>query len=70
MIKVHSISLQSKAKREKNEMSTERLFFNGINAAGGDYLLPAMTPRQISAIAQGEVRDADHLRELRSWYRR
>jgi hypothetical protein len=47
-------------------MSTE-LVFNGINGATGDYLLPPMTPEQISQIAQGEELDEEHLKELK-WY--
>ncbi|MFQ5341904.1 MAG: hypothetical protein ACE5F6_10205 [Anaerolineae bacterium] len=47
-------------------MSTE-LVFNGINGATGDYLLPPMTPAQISQIAQGEELDEEHLKELK-WY--
>ncbi len=48
-------------------MSTE-LFFNGINGASGDYLLPPMSPQDISKIAQGETLDEVHLRELKFWY--
>ncbi|MCB0168322.1 MAG: hypothetical protein KDI79_29105 [Anaerolineae bacterium] len=51
-------------------MSTHQLHFNGLNGATGDYLLPAMTPRQISDIARGEPQDADHLRELKWWFQR
>jgi hypothetical protein len=50
-------------------MSTE-LFFNGINGANGDYLLPPMSPQDISKIAQGETPDEAHLRELKFWYQR
>ena len=43
-----------------------RLVFNGINGADGTYLLPAMTPAQVSAMARGEPPvDDGHLREMR-----
>ncbi len=45
------------------------LMFNGVNGATGDYLLPPMTPRQLSQIAQGEPLDETHLRELKWRYR-
>ena len=51
-------------------MSTDNLIFNGLNGASGDYLLPAMTPRQVSEIVQGEPQDEGHLRELKWWYQR
>jgi hypothetical protein len=51
-------------------MSTENFIFNGIDGASGDYLLPAMTPRQISEIVQGEPQDEEHIKELKWWYRR
>jgi hypothetical protein len=51
-------------------MTTVQLTLNGINAASGEYLLPALSPKEVSAIAQGEALDAAHLRELKSWYRR
>lgn len=35
-------------------MSEDLLFFNGINGATGDYLLPPLTTEQVSRIAQGE----------------
>ena len=49
--------------------NVEHLTFNGINGATGDYLLPAMTPAEISKIAQGETQgeaiDAATLAELK-----
>jgi hypothetical protein len=45
-------------------MSTEQLFFNGIDGETGDYLLPPLTLEQVSKIAQGEEFDPDHLSEL------
>jgi hypothetical protein len=49
-------------------MSAEPMFFNGVNGASGEYLLPPMTPRQISEIAQGEPQDEEHIRELKMWF--
>jgi hypothetical protein len=49
-------------------MSSERLVFNGINGATGDYLLPPMAPEELSAIVRGEEQDAEHVRELKRWY--
>ena len=46
-------------------MSDEKLVFNGINGATGGYLLPEMTPQQISKIAQGEPLDPENLAELK-----
>jgi hypothetical protein len=45
-------------------MDTELLFFNGINAETGEYLLPPLTPEQVSKLAQGEAFDQEHLSEL------
>jgi hypothetical protein len=49
---------------------SERLIFNGIDGASGDYLLPPLTPRQVSEIAQGEPQDEAHIQELKVWYER
>ncbi|NEP54118.1 MAG: hypothetical protein F6K65_37150, partial [Moorea sp. SIO3C2] len=46
-------------------MTTEQLFFNGINGSTGEYLMPPLTPEQIAKIAQGEEFDEDHLIELK-----
>ena len=51
-------------------MSIEELYFNGINGATGEYLLPPMNPQDISKIAQGESLDKAHLQELKLWYER
>lgn len=45
-------------------MSNGSLIFNGVDGASGDYLLPPLTPEQVSKIAQGEGFDETHLREL------
>ena len=46
-------------------MDTDQLVFNGIDGASGEYLLPPLTAREISAVAQGEKFDLSHLQELR-----
>ncbi len=46
------------------------LFFNGINGATGDFLLPPMSAQQVSAIVQGEPQDAEQINELKYWYQR
>jgi hypothetical protein len=51
-------------------MSTELLFFNGINGASGDYLLPPMLPEDISKVAQGEKLDPEHMKELKARHQR
>lgn len=51
-------------------MPIDRLVFNGINGASGEYLLPPMSPSDIARIAQGETADEGHLRELKAWYQR
>ena len=51
-------------------MPTEQLYFNGVNGATGEYLLPPMSPEDISKIAQGESLDKAHLQELKLWYER
>ncbi len=42
----------------------EQLFFNGIDGATGDYLLPPLTAEQVAKMAQGEEFDPAHLSEL------
>jgi hypothetical protein len=51
-------------------MPIDEFFFNGINGATGEYLLPPMNPQDISKIAQGESLDKAHLQELKFWYQR
>lgn len=46
-------------------MDTEELYFNGIDGASGDYLLPPLTPEQLAKIAQGEEFDPTDLSELK-----
>ena len=51
-------------------MPIDRLVFNGIDGASGEYLLPPMSPSQVSRIVQGETLDEWHLRELKMWHDR
>jgi Peptidase family C25 len=46
-------------------MSEERFYFNGIDGTTGEYLLPPLTPEQVSKMAQGEKFDSAHLSELK-----
>ncbi|MEH2003221.1 MAG: hypothetical protein V7L00_31620 [Nostoc sp.] len=46
-------------------MSEELLFFNGIDGSTGKYLLPPLTPMQVSQIAQAEEIDLGLLGELK-----
>ncbi|AFZ57907.1 hypothetical protein H6G54_18900 [Anabaena cylindrica FACHB-243] len=47
------------------EELTKEMYFNGIDGASGDYLLPPLTPEQIAKIAQGEEFDPTEISELR-----
>jgi hypothetical protein len=49
-------------------MTLERLCFNGIDGASGDYLLPPLTPQQLSAIARGARLDPQEIQELKRWW--
>ena len=51
-------------------MANDKLVFNGIDGASGGYLLPPMSPQDVSKIAQGVTPDEGHLRELKYWYQR
>jgi hypothetical protein len=51
-------------------VTAERLFLNGIDGVSGSYLLPPLTPNDVVAAAQGELRDAEHVKELKHWLRR
>jgi hypothetical protein len=51
-------------------MEHDAFRFNGLNGATGDYLLPPLTPQEISAIARGEKLDAKHIQELKQWWQR
>jgi hypothetical protein len=45
--------------------TSERLAFNGLDGASGNYLLPPMTPAQVSAMALGESFNEQEIVELR-----
>lgn len=45
-------------------MDGEQVFFNGIDATSGDYLLPAMSAEAVGKLALGERWDKVHLKEL------
>jgi hypothetical protein len=51
-------------------MESEFLKFNGLNGATGKYLLPPLTPREVSRIASGQQLDPKHLQELKQWWAR
>jgi hypothetical protein len=44
------------------------IYVNGLNGAGGGYLLPPLTPAVVSALARGEQLDAEERRELAARY--
>lgn len=46
-------------------MGEERLVFNGINGANGEYLLPPLIPEQVSEIVRGEKQNPEHFQELK-----
>ena len=45
-------------------MSTELLYFNGINGASGEYETPPLTLEQLAKVAQGEQLDEKEIKEL------
>ena len=45
---------------------SDELYFNGIDGSSGDYLLPPLSAKDVSALARGESLDADHLKELKA----
>ncbi|MSR84795.1 MAG: hypothetical protein EXS58_18085 [Candidatus Latescibacteria bacterium] len=51
-------------------MSDKQMVFNGINGATGDYLLPPLSPKEISQVIQGESLDKSHQQELKAWFER
>jgi Peptidase family C25 len=51
-------------------MRDERGTFNGVDGSTGRYLLPPMSPEQLSRMARGESPDPQHLSELRWRHRR
>ena len=51
-------------------MTEDLLYFNGVNGATGEYLLPPLPPKQISKIARGEKFDQLELIELQQRWER
>ncbi|MSP12472.1 MAG: hypothetical protein EXR62_05885 [Chloroflexi bacterium] len=51
-----------------SDTNSDLLFFNGINGASGDYLMPPLTAADVSKIAQGEQLDPQHVKELENWH--
>ena len=49
-------------------IDSERMFVNGIDGATGEYLLPPLTPPELSAIVRGEKLDPKHIQELKQWW--
>ncbi len=49
-------------------MECESLNFNGLNGATGQYLLPPMTPREVSKIASSQELDSKYIQELKQWW--
>ncbi|MCU0924426.1 MAG: hypothetical protein MUF16_29815, partial [Burkholderiaceae bacterium] len=47
-------------------MSTDSFVFNGVDAATGSYLTPALSVEQVAQLAQGEALDAQRMDELRA----
>ena len=47
-------------------MATENFVFNGVDAATGAYLTPALSAEQVAQLAQGEALDAQRMDELRA----
>ena len=66
----------TKSHRDSGALDGDLVSFNGVDGATGEYLLPAMTTRQIAGIVQGTAalaspasrrRDGGHLAALRRW---
>jgi hypothetical protein len=51
-------------------MSTEFLYFNGIDGNSGSYLLPPLPAKQIAAVATKTPLDDASLKELKWWHQR
>lgn len=48
-----------------DEAFPSTLIFNGLDGASGAYLLPEMTPAQVSALAQGQTLETEVVEELK-----
>jgi hypothetical protein len=51
-------------------MSSEFLYFNGIDGNSGSYLLPPLSAKQVAAIASNTSLDDSQIKELRWWHQR
>jgi hypothetical protein len=51
-------------------MSSDFLYFNGIDGNSGSYLLPPLSAKQVAAIASQTSLDDSHLKELKWWHQR
>lgn len=51
-------------------MSSEFLFFNGIDGNSGSYLLPPMSAKQVAAVASNTSLDDAQIKELKWWHQR
>jgi hypothetical protein len=51
-------------------LDEELLWFNGLDARTGGYLLPPVPPAAVAAVARGGRRDLAAIRELQNWVRR
>jgi hypothetical protein len=49
--------------------NSDLLYFNGIDGATGDYLLPPLSSHDVAILARGEALDPKHLQELKSKFR-
>ena len=49
-------------------MSIDELYFNGIDGSSGGYLLPPLSPQELSSFARGEPPDPKHLADLKRWW--
>ncbi len=49
---------------------SDPMFFNGIDAVTGSYLLPPLEPEQLTSIILGEPLDEAQTQELKAWHER